>query len=375
MHQNYQDAIVRKYGKPDLFISMTCNPRWEEITQNLKKGQAPEFRPDLLTRVFHLKLKELLHDICKKHILGVPLAKIHVIEFQKRGLPHAHILIILKEEHKPKRKEIIDQIVCAEIPEINNFPHLHAIVAKHMIHGPCNDYNLNFPCMLNGKCSKQFPKPFQNETIENYDEYPKYRRRDNGVGTLLNGKFINNPWVVPYNPFLLLKYNSHINVEVCASIKSVKYLFKYVYKGHNCANVVITEHQTLQHDEIKKFTDSRYVSAPEAAWRLSDFEMHQKSHTIQKLKAHLPDQQSTVFHPHKIEAAVQKARTRDTTLTTWFKLNAEKNPPRTVLYVDIPMYYTLAKQNKSENIEMQDMTKQLGECMQLILQQTLSVTV
>ncbi|XP_030045299.1 LOW QUALITY PROTEIN: uncharacterized protein LOC115459634 [Microcaecilia unicolor] len=256
MHQNFQDAtaIIHKYGKPDLFITMTFNPRWEEITQNLKKGQAPEFRPDLLARVFHLKLKELLTTLyAKKHILGVPLTKIYVIEFQKRGLPHAHILIIMKEEHKPKRKEIIDQIVCAEIPEINNFPRLHATVAKHMIHGPCSDHNLNYPCMFQGKCSKQFPKPFQNETIENCDGYPKYRRRDNDVGTLLNGKFINNTWVVPYNPFLLLKYNSHINVEVCASIKSVKYLFKYVLKGHDCANVVIAEHQTLQHDEIKMF--------------------------------------------------------------------------------------------------------------------------
>ncbi|XP_030060909.1 uncharacterized protein LOC115471351, partial [Microcaecilia unicolor] len=253
MHQNYQDAmaIVRKYGKPDLFITLTCNPKWEEINNNLQKGEAPQFRPDLLARVFHLKLKQLIHDICKQHIFGVP---------------HAHILLILKEEHKPKTKEIIDKIVCAEIPSEQNFQRLHATVMQHMIHGPCNEKNLNLPCMQNGKCSKQFPKEFQNETIENCDGYPKYRRRDNGIGTVLHGQLINNSWVVPYNPFLLLKYNCHINVEICASIKSVKYLFKYVYKGHDCANVLITEHNTVQHDEIKTFTDSRYISAPEAAW-------------------------------------------------------------------------------------------------------------
>jgi hypothetical protein len=68
MAQNYQDAmaIVRKFGKPDYFITMTCNPKWPEITENLQHGQAAEFRPDLVARVFKIKLEELLADICKK---------------------------------------------------------------------------------------------------------------------------------------------------------------------------------------------------------------------------------------------------------------------------------------------------------------------
>jgi hypothetical protein len=62
MHQNYQDAmaIVRKYGKPDFFITMTCNPMWKEIRENLEVWQKVEHRPDLVARVFNLKLKELL---------------------------------------------------------------------------------------------------------------------------------------------------------------------------------------------------------------------------------------------------------------------------------------------------------------------------
>ena len=50
---------------------------------------------------------------------------------------------------------------------------------------------------------------------------------------------MNNSWVVPYNPYLLLKYNAHINVELCSTVKSVKYLYKYIYKGYDCANVQI----------------------------------------------------------------------------------------------------------------------------------------
>jgi hypothetical protein len=41
--------------------------------------------------------------------------------------------------------------------------------------------------------------------------------------------------VVPYNSYLSLLFNCHINVEVCTSVAAVKYLYKYVYKGHDRA--------------------------------------------------------------------------------------------------------------------------------------------
>jgi hypothetical protein len=52
---------------------------------------------DLVTRVFKIKLNELINDIHKKHILGRTIAGIYVIECQKRGLLHAHILIFLSK--------------------------------------------------------------------------------------------------------------------------------------------------------------------------------------------------------------------------------------------------------------------------------------
>lgn len=288
--QNYQDAmsIVRNYGKPDLFITMACNPKWEEITQHLN-GQSVENRPDLVSRVFQLKLTELMDDINKKHVFGPPVGNIHVIEFQKRGLPHAHILLILKEQDTPKLQ--IDQIVSAELPDKEKFPILHAAVTKHMIHGPCGECNLNSPCMKENKCTKNYPKSFQNETLANKDGYPLYRRRNNGNSASVRNKVIDNTWVVPYNPYLLLKYNCHINVEVCATIKSVKYLFKYVYKGYDCASVRITERNS-NFDEIQKHIDSRYISAPEAMWRILGNDMHKQSHTIIRLPVNLPENQS-----------------------------------------------------------------------------------
>lgn len=59
MHARYQDAmaIVRTLGKPNLFITFTCNPQWHEITSALKPGQTAPDRPDLTNRVFKLKVR------------------------------------------------------------------------------------------------------------------------------------------------------------------------------------------------------------------------------------------------------------------------------------------------------------------------------
>lgn len=87
MLQLFQDAmaIVRKYGKPDLFMTVTCNPKWPEILAELAKCQSPQDIPDIVSRVFRLKLKAILDLVLKKHILGRVKAHMYVIEFQKRG--------------------------------------------------------------------------------------------------------------------------------------------------------------------------------------------------------------------------------------------------------------------------------------------------
>jgi hypothetical protein len=76
----YSMAIVHQYGKPDLFITMTCNPKWEEIVSALKPGKIANDRPDLVTRVFVGKLQHLLDELLKKGIFGEVVANIHVIE-------------------------------------------------------------------------------------------------------------------------------------------------------------------------------------------------------------------------------------------------------------------------------------------------------
>lgn len=71
IHQNYLDAmsIVAQFGKPSLFITMTCNPKWPEIIALLDPNEQSNFRPEIVIRVFKEKLKELIDIIVKKEIL------------------------------------------------------------------------------------------------------------------------------------------------------------------------------------------------------------------------------------------------------------------------------------------------------------------
>ncbi|CAF1168005.1 unnamed protein product [Rotaria sordida] len=204
--------------------------------------------------------------------------------------------------------------------------------------------------MEDGKCSKEFPKEFPNDTLPNKDGYPRYRRRDNGI-TMTIGKYeVDNRWIVPYNPYLLMKYNAHINVEICATVKSIKYLFKYIYKGHDCANIKLQRpvqegaaQGTLEWDEIKAHLDARYVSAPEAAWRLFEFPLHDKSHAIIRLAVHLPNQQPVYFAEGNERQALEKATMKDTTLTACFKLNSKNPDAQKYFYHDIPEHFVFER--------------------------------
>ena len=101
------------------------------------------------------------------------------VEWQKRGLPHAHILIWLY--YKITSNEI-DDVISAEIPDENVDKGLYDIVVKNMIHGPCGALNENSPCMAKGRCTKQYPRLLVPNTITGNDGYPQYRRRSTEDG-------------------------------------------------------------------------------------------------------------------------------------------------------------------------------------------------
>lgn len=74
MNQNFLDAlaICRAIGHPDVFLTMTANPQWPEIQQMLDytPGLTANDSPDIVARVFKLKLDQLMDVIKKKEIFG-----------------------------------------------------------------------------------------------------------------------------------------------------------------------------------------------------------------------------------------------------------------------------------------------------------------
>ncbi|MCO5591323.1 hypothetical protein L7F22_045305 [Adiantum nelumboides] len=150
MYQLYQDAIatVRAKGKPDLFITFTCNPNWLEVTQALLPGQVSIDRPDITARVFFQKHSSMMRHVLKQNLFGKVVGYMSVVEFQKRGLPHSHTLLVLDSICKPRTTSDYDRMV--ELLDKGRFPMLHDTIVTCNIHGPCKEFNQSAPCMANG---------------------------------------------------------------------------------------------------------------------------------------------------------------------------------------------------------------------------------
>ena len=170
-------------------ISQTCNQNWNEITTELREGETVQGRPDLVARVFKQKKDQLIKDIRSGKVLGKVPAMLWVIEFQKRELPHVHILVILTDDDRVQTSTDIDNVIYAQLPpDPEIFPvgspekeqaiRLENIVLKNMVHGPCGKENPSSPCMEGGKCSKNYPKPFCEKTVLDPDNtYPEYHQK------------------------------------------------------------------------------------------------------------------------------------------------------------------------------------------------------
>lgn len=83
--------------------------------------------------------------------------------------------------------------------------------------------------MEDGVCKRKFPRACQEETQDSKDGYHVYPRREHAPSNrqvLIGGMLLDNRWVVSFNPWACQKYDAHLNVEVVASIKAVKYLYQ-----------------------------------------------------------------------------------------------------------------------------------------------------
>ena len=171
--------------------------------------------------------------------------------------------------------------------------------------------------MEKGECTKNYPKPYSNNTKIDKSGFVVYRRRVDERSTVLKGAItLNNRSVVPYNLGLLKKFKVHINIEWCCKTSAIKYLFKYITKGVDRATMLIKKSgkqssdiqrsgeqgnhsvgkkkEVIEVDEIDRFQDCRYISACEASWRLFSFHIHHNEPSVMKLTLHLPGKHSLV---------------------------------------------------------------------------------
>lgn len=234
-------VTTRHYGRPSLFTTFTCNPKWHEIKNELLNSQTAKDRHDIVARIFKLKVDIMVNLLTKHEFFEEFLAHLYSIEWQKRGLTHVHILLWLKETIRPEQ---IDEIISAEIPDLEPY----AVITQNMIHRPCEVPGTNRLCLGNrGRCTKRYSRRFVQVTQSYIDGYPLYKRRrprrlpgkpdylpgDENLGDDHFGKefvirdgqlaeaIIDNRYVVPYNPYLSKTFKAHINVEFSHSVNSI----------------------------------------------------------------------------------------------------------------------------------------------------------
>jgi Helitron helicase-like domain at N-terminus len=194
---------------------MTTNPKWPEIVSQLQAGQTAADAPIIVCRAFRNRLAALCKFLHSR--FGRVVYLITVVEFQKRGLPHAHLLVKLSPEIPLNS---IDDVVRAELPSKEEDPELYQLVNEFMRHKESHLDSANSRCNKKGKCVYGFPHPVREQTT--VDEYGRvlYRRRGS-----------ESAWIASYIPALLKLLKCHINVDICFTANVVLYLYKYLFKG------------------------------------------------------------------------------------------------------------------------------------------------
>ncbi|XP_019150399.1 PREDICTED: uncharacterized protein LOC109147196 [Ipomoea nil] len=321
-------AICRLVGYPDLFITFTCNPKWPEVQRFLNDRKLkPEDRPDIICRLFKMKLDALISDCRKNKIFGPVMRVIYTIDFQKRGLPHAHILLFQDKINGAHSVDNLDHIISGELPDQEADAEYFKVVEEFMMHGPCGRARLISPCMANGKCTKHFSKKFVNFSTFDEDGYPIYRRRDNGRSVMRNGINLDNRYVS----------------------RSIKYLFKYVNKGHDRVTAEFYRTSNDQDgpqviDEISMYYDYRYISPCEASWRFFGFDIQFRTPLVERLSFHLPNQQSVVFaDDDPVDNILSRSTILQSMFLEWFEANKTYPEARNLTYAEMPTKFVWKK--------------------------------
>lgn len=157
------------------------------------------------------------------------------------------------------------------------------------MYGPCREDNPTSFCIRDSRCLKKFSKRFQEAINVPDDVYPVYKRWNTGkyvIKKIADKEVkLNNRSIVFYNLYLFRKYRAHINVEIYSSIKAVKYINKYIYKGNNIATIKFWNFPDT--DKVTRYLQGRYVSLAKSVVQLFKFSVYELYPPVTRLPVHL----------------------------------------------------------------------------------------
>ena len=171
-----------------------------------------------------------------------------------------------------------------------------------MIHKNCK---IEIQCKnVENNCIKRFSNRLQIvSNLNNFSNYLYYRRiNDNNVSKTC----WNDSMIVLYNVYFLLRFNVHINVEICTSIKFIVYLYKYVFKNSNFVNVEIittkevnrfvhVNNSILIVDECITYHENKWINFCKTTWKILNLFFDQIKFFVVRLQIYLSNMQRVLI--------------------------------------------------------------------------------
>ena len=276
MNELFMDAmaLMAAKGAPSLFLTMTMNPKDADLLSSIlhtTPHQKVHHSADLVARIFAELVEDLKEMVGTRHVFGECTGYTYSIEFHSEAAPaaHPHAHIILK--HPPKTGVEFDAYCEAEIPAAfsDEVRELRKLVLENNIHTCDAERCLD----KNGRCKKHFPFDFCSYT-HMYDDSarPIIRRRSPEEGgeqekVIRQGVscVFTNRDVVSFNRGATRRYRNHCNVMPTTGWRSIKYVFKYVYKGPDRAMATLrlskqqqVDHQYRMADEVQQYLEGYF---------------------------------------------------------------------------------------------------------------------
>ena len=295
-----------------------------------------------------IKIKKKIRNFIERYVFNEIKTHTYVIKFQKRNLFRVYILIInhFLNEITNDNVDVVDKIVISLMSKnyVTNSKfkktRLYDLMTSHMIHKNCFKIK-NVVCHdKNDICIKRFFKSQRNITNLNHSfDYSQMRRFSRKCVSNISW---NNIWIVSYNEYLLLKYQIYINVEICTSIKSMIYFYKYVFKNFDFVDVFLQVIETIAFvtiinvsmihrndtietmNEIKIFHDCKWIESCETAWKILNLFFDEIKSTVSRLQMHAQNVQRVLFNfnDRVIRNQFQKNEFfRQITLIEYFRMN------------------------------------------------------